>query len=299
MPCSVPRRVGIVPKRSSAQASETALQVERFLRGKGVEVLLEEEAVGRDSDLVVVLGGDGTLIHAAHLLAGRPAPILGVNMGSLGFMTEVPQSEMYSALELVLAGKGTVSPRMKLRVHLHRGGRQGRPELDAEVLNDAVISKGAHSPMAELDTSYGESYLTNYKADGVFCVHGSPLDYTRGYIYGTDTRNPNKMSRIFSEIEHVCFVGHTHIPGIWTEDLTFQSPEELDYVYQLDNRKTIINVGSVGQPRDMDNRACYVLFDGSRITFRKLKYPFEKTARKIFSIPELDASLGHRLREGK
>ena len=104
MPCSVPRRVGIVPKRSSAQASETALQVERFLRGKGVEVLLEEEAVGRDSDLVVVLGGDGTLIHAAHLLAGRAAPILGVNMGSLGFMTEVPQSEMYSALELVLAG---------------------------------------------------------------------------------------------------------------------------------------------------------------------------------------------------
>ncbi len=139
----------------------------------------------------------------------------------------------------------------------------------------------------------------NYKANGVFCVHGSPLDYTRGYIYGTDTRNPNKMSRIFAEIEHVCFVGHTHIPGIWTEDLTFQSPEELDYVYQLDNRKTIINVGSVGQPRDMDNRACYVLFDGSRITFRKLKYPFEKTARKIFSIPELDASLGHRLREGK
>jgi NAD+ kinase len=88
-------------------------------------------------------------------------------MGSLGFMTEVPQSDMYPALEQVLAGQSTVSPRMKLRVHLHRGGTSGGPELDAEVLNDAVISKGAHSPMAELDTSYGESYLTNYKADGV------------------------------------------------------------------------------------------------------------------------------------
>ena len=167
LPCSVPRRIGIVPKMSSAEATETAVYVERFLRAKGVEVLRDEEAVGRDADLVVVLGGDGTLIHAAHLLAGRPAPILGINMGSLGFMTEVPQSEMYPALEQVLAGKSTVSPRMKLRVHLHRGGTSGAPELDAEVLNDAVISKGAFSPMAELDTSYGESYLTTYKADGV------------------------------------------------------------------------------------------------------------------------------------
>src|SRR5512137_2445104 len=167
LPCSVPRRVGIVPKKTSAEATETAHYVERFLRGKGIDVLRDEEAVGRDSDLVVVLGGDGTLIHAAHLLAGRPAPILGVNMGSLGFMTEVPQSEMYPALELVLAGKGTVSPRMKLRVHLHRGGQGGLPEIDGEVLNDAVISKGALSPMAELDTSHGDSFLTTYKADGV------------------------------------------------------------------------------------------------------------------------------------
>jgi NAD+ kinase len=167
LPCSVPRRVGIVPKKSSAEASETAHYVERFLRGKGVEVLRDEEAVGRDSDLVVVLGGDGTLIHAAHLLRGRDAPILGINMGSLGFMTEVPQSEMYAALEQVLAGQATVSPRMKLRVHLHRGGRHDGPELDGEVLNDAVISKGALSPMAELDTSYGEDFLTTFKADGV------------------------------------------------------------------------------------------------------------------------------------
>jgi NAD+ kinase len=167
LPCSVPQRVGIVPKKTSAEASETSLHVERFLRAKGVDVLRDEEAVGRDSDLVVVLGGDGTLIHAAHLLGGRAVPILGINMGSLGFMTEVPQSEMYPALEQVLAGKSTVSPRMKLRIHLHRGGTSGVPELDAEVLNDAVISKGALSPMAELDTSYGDDYLTTYKADGV------------------------------------------------------------------------------------------------------------------------------------
>src|SRR5512137_1263321 len=168
LPCSVPRRVGIVPKKTSAEATETAHYVEGFLRTKGVEVLRDERLVGTESDLVVVLGGDGTLIHAAHLLQGRPVPILGVNMGSLGFMTEVPQSGMYAALEMVLAGQATISPRMKLRVHLHRGGgTEGPPELDAEVLNDAVISKGALSQMAELDTSYGDTYVTTYKADGV------------------------------------------------------------------------------------------------------------------------------------
>jgi len=167
LPCSVPRRVGIVPKKSSAEATETARYVEGFLRTKGVEVLRDERLVGTESDLVVVLGGDGTLIHAAHLLQGRPAPILGVNMGSLGFMTEVPQSGMYAALDMVLAGQATVSPRMKLRVHLHRGGSADGPELDAEVLNDAVISKGALSQMAELDTSYGNTFVTTYKADGV------------------------------------------------------------------------------------------------------------------------------------
>src|SRR5512136_3391831 len=167
LPCSVPRRVGIVPKKTSAEATETAHYVERFLQQKGVEVLRDERQVGAEADLVVVLGGDGTLIHASHLLQGRPAPILGVNMGSLGFMTEVPQSGMYAALEMVLAGQATVSPRMKLRIHLHRGGSADGPELDAEVLNDAVISKGALSQMAELDTSYGNSFVTTYKADGV------------------------------------------------------------------------------------------------------------------------------------
>ena len=87
-------------------------------------------------------------------------------MGSLGFMTEVPQSELYATLELVLAGKAKVSERMKLRVHLHRGGRSERA-LDAEVLNDVVISKSALSRMAELDTRCSGESITTYKADGV------------------------------------------------------------------------------------------------------------------------------------
>jgi NAD+ kinase len=164
--CPVPRRVGIVHKVTSAEASETALYVGQFLRAKGVQVLEDEAEIVAIADLVVVLGGDGTLIHAARLLAGRPAPILGVNMGSLGFMTEVPQSSMYDALESVLAGRATLSERMKLRVHLHRGGSPERL-LDAEVLNDVVLAKGALSRMVELDTRCSGNYVTTFKADGI------------------------------------------------------------------------------------------------------------------------------------
>jgi NAD+ kinase len=166
LPCPVPRSVGIVHKKTSAEAAETALYVQRFLEGKGLAVLADEAGVGRSAELVVVLGGDGTLIHAARLLDGRRAPILGVNMGSLGFMTEVPQSEMYATLDLVLAGKASVSERMKFRVHLHRAGESGRA-VDSEVLNDVVIAKTALSRMTELDTRCSGSYVTTYKADGV------------------------------------------------------------------------------------------------------------------------------------
>jgi len=165
-PCPVPKRVGIVPKVSSIEANETAPYVAQFLEKKGVEPITDEAEIARSADMVVCLGGDGTLIHVATLLDGRPAPILGINMGSLGFMTEVPQSALYLTLELVLAGKATMSERMKLRVHLHKGGKSDRA-LDAEVLNDVVISKTALSRMAELDTRCSGEYVTTYKADGV------------------------------------------------------------------------------------------------------------------------------------
>jgi NAD+ kinase len=165
-PCPVPKRLGIVHKVSSPEAAATALQVRQFLEERRVEVITDEAEVGRSAELVVVLGGDGTLIHAQSLLAGRAAPILGINMGSLGFMTEVPQSDLYAALELVLAGNAKISERMKLRVHLHRGGRSERA-LDEEVLNDVVIAKSALSRMAELDTRCSGIKVTTYKADGV------------------------------------------------------------------------------------------------------------------------------------
>jgi diadenosine tetraphosphatase ApaH/serine/threonine PP2A family protein phosphatase len=107
------------------------------------------------------------------------------------------------------------------------------------------------------------------------------------------------MEKIFSLIERHCFQGHTHVPGVFTQTLNFLSPEEINYEYRLSGEKTMVNVGSVGQPRDGDPRACYVVLDDDTVRFRRVDYPFEKTIQKIYDIPELDNFLGDRLREGR
>ena len=107
------------------------------------------------------------------------------------------------------------------------------------------------------------------------------------------------MERIFALVERYCFQGHTHVPGIFTETLQFHSPEEVDGVYQLDGRKTLCNVGSVGQPRDGDWRACYVLLDGETIRYRRVEYDIDTTVKKIYAIPDLENFLGDRLRDGR
>jgi diadenosine tetraphosphatase ApaH/serine/threonine PP2A family protein phosphatase len=112
-------------------------------------------------------------------------------------------------------------------------------------------------------------------------VHGSARNPLNDYVFPEDIYNQRKMERIFARVERCCFQGHTHIPGIFTEDLQFHTPEEIEFVHKLDGRKILCNVGSVGQPRDGDWRACYVLLDGDTIYFRRVKYDIEGTIRKI------------------
>jgi diadenosine tetraphosphatase ApaH/serine/threonine PP2A family protein phosphatase len=109
------------------------------------------------------------------------------------------------------------------------------------------------------------------------------------------------MENLFSRIEKHCFQGHTHIPGVFTmgSDFEFLTPEDCNYTYELGEEKVMINVGSVGQPRDGDTRACYVILNDQTVTFRRVEYDFNKTAEKIYSHPELDNMLGDRLKEGR
>ncbi|MCS6850796.1 MAG: metallophosphoesterase [Gemmataceae bacterium] len=139
----------------------------------------------------------------------------------------------------------------------------------------------------------------SHRENGCLYVHGSARNPLNEYVFPEDIYNQRKMERIFALVERYCFQGHTHVPGIFTENLQFHSPDEIDYVYQLDGRKTLCNVGSVGQPRDGDWRACYVLFDGQTIRYQRVEYDIETTIKKIYAIPELENFLGDRLRDGR
>lgn len=139
-----------------------------------------------------------------------------------------------------------------------------------------------------------------HKEDGYLYVHGSARNPLNEYVFPEDIYNQRKMERIFALVDRYCFQGHTHVPGIFTEDLQFYSPEEIDHVFHLDGRKTLCNVGSVGQPRDGNWRACYVVLDDDgTIHFRRVEYDWQKTRDKIYAIPELDKFLGDRLGEGR
>jgi diadenosine tetraphosphatase ApaH/serine/threonine PP2A family protein phosphatase len=144
----------------------------------------------------------------------------------------------------------------------------------------------------------------SFRENGFLYVHGSARNPLNEYVFPEDIYNQRKMERIFALVERYCFQGHTHVPGIFTEqspdDLyQFCSPEEIDYVYNLDDRKTLCNVGSVGQPRDGDWRACYVLLDDKTIYYRRVEYDIDTTIKKIYAIPELENFLGDRLRDGR
>jgi NAD+ kinase len=255
-PCPVPRRVGVVHKVSSAEATETALFAAQFLRGKGVDVVTDEQEVGRTAELVVVLGGDGTLIHAARLLGGRRVPILGVNMGNLGFMTEVPQGELYPALERALAGEARVTERMKLRVHLHRGGRPER-DLDAEVLNDVVIGKGALARMAELDARFGGEYVATYKADGI--IVATPTGSTAYSLAANGPLvYPTMRGMILSPI---CPHTLTQRPLVLPDELTVQIvlTNDSEVYLTLDGQKGVrLAKGDLVQVKQSANRVLLV-----------------------------------------
>lgn len=135
------------------------------------------------------------------------------------------------------------------------------------------------------------------------CVHGSPRRPINEYIFPEDAINsPVKMEQIFSRIDRYCLVGHTHLPGVFTDEPDFYPPGDLDNnVYSFrDDEKAIINPGSIGQPRDSDPRLSYALLDEekSTVTFHRLEYDIQSVVQKIKATPELSDWLGDRLLEG-
>jgi len=179
-------RVGLVAKSHLRAAAPLLTEIAAWLRTRSVDVVfetataalaateqpgqptkvLDKPALVSAVDLVVVLGGDGTLLSMADCIAaaGVDVPILGVNFGRLGFLTEVTLPELYSALETALAGRARVEERLMLRSTTIRHG-SALPEH--MTLNDVVVTKAAQSRMIELSVSVGDEFVTRVKADGL------------------------------------------------------------------------------------------------------------------------------------
>ncbi len=137
--------------------------------------------------------------------------------------------------------------------------------------------------------------------NGRLFVHASPRDPVREYIFPTDVLDVDKMKSIFRRVETVCFIGHTHIPGVIHEGGRFTPPREDRFEFPLAplEEKLLVNVGSVGQPRDGDYRASYAVLEDDRLTFFRVDYDVEKTIERIQAIDRLPGYLASRLREGR
>ena len=147
---------------------------------------------------------------------------------------------------------------------------------------------------------YLKSLPETHAEDGLLFVHASPRAPMRDYVFPRDIRQKAKMAEIFGMIQRLCFVGHTHIPGVFTQDGRYIHPEDLvGGIYMLDDAKALVNVGSVGQPRDCDRRACYCTFDGDTLVFRRVLYDTRTAVQRIYETEGLDNSLADRLLSGK
>ena len=174
------KKVGIISRPRRDDIALVVPPLVNWLRTHGAEVTCDTETgdcIGTlagqtrkredlpdGTDLLIVLGGDGTLLSAARLTANRKVPILAVNLGGLGFLTTVSQDEIYSILDEIFSGKHRVSERVMLEAEIVRGGSVLRRQV---ALNDAVLNKAALARIVDLELRVDGEYVTTYKADGL------------------------------------------------------------------------------------------------------------------------------------
>ncbi len=174
------RTAALIGKYRSPDVAESLRELSAFLRGRGVRVLIEEgtaasvgaadfdvasyEAIGETADVAVVLGGDGTMLHSARRLAETGVPLVGVNQGRLGFMTDIAREDMLAGMEDLLAGNFNAEQRFLLDAEVLRGGLRVFQTL---ALNDVVVNKGDIGRMIEMKVEVDGEFLYVLRADGM------------------------------------------------------------------------------------------------------------------------------------
>jgi NAD+ kinase len=245
--------IGILARPNLKEAGPAIAELVDWLRKRGKRACLEEAtaalagakagegalvATGRDvaglADALVVLGGDGTLLAASRLLE-KPIPVLGVNFGSLGFLTEITLGELYGTLNGVLEGRYEHEERRLLRAVV---ARRGRPEVTVDVLNDVVITKAGPSRIIELDVSVGGVFVSSFRADGI--IVSSPTGSTAyNLAAGGPILNPTLPAIVITPI---CPHMLSHRPLVVSEDskieLRLRAAREVEVYAALDGQET-------------------------------------------------------------
>ncbi len=157
------RKVGIILKKGSEEAEKIGHDLIDWLARKSIETAVD--TISPDMDFLIILGGDGTLLHVADQASHYEVPVAGVNLGDLGFLTEIAVQERYDVLESILAGDVIIEERMMLKARLLGEGHSGVWRHVA--LNDVVVSKGSIDQLVRLSAWADKDFITTYRADGL------------------------------------------------------------------------------------------------------------------------------------
>ena len=158
------RYAGIITRKDSPEVHRVGKELAAWYEKRSIKA--ELDLIDPDMDMLTILGGDGTLLHVADHASHLGIPVVGINLGDLGFLTEVAAEEMYPVIETILAGKVYIEERMMLKAKLldENGKPSGKTSF---ALNEVVIAKGTTQPMMRLGCWADQEYITTYKADGL------------------------------------------------------------------------------------------------------------------------------------
>ncbi|KQC11634.1 MAG: NAD kinase [Smithella sp. SDB] len=257
------KRIGIIANLEKENIADHVRSLKKWLEEKSVKVFLEMEIsrkaaldggmdrsdLAKKTELIVVLGGDGTMLRAARYVAGHKVPILGINMGSFGYLTEVNLNEIHSALELVIRGEFETEKRMMLDVSI----RHGKTITNVGgVLNDVVINRGSLSRMNELELDVNGKYLTTYKGDGL--IVSTPTGST---AYSLSAGGPIVFpGKDLIIINPICPHTLTNRPIIFSED---------------SNLKITLWSKDKGAMLTLDGQEAYKIVSGDVVTVKRSK----------------------------
>jgi NAD+ kinase len=231
------RRIGVVAKKGEPEAIEAVRELLRLLEGRGSEFFVESEVASvlkikgyqrKDipsmADIIIVFGGDGTLLGVARLVGNLGIPILGVNLGGLGFITELSRDEVRGNIEMIFSEKCCFEERIMLSADVYR---ERKRIVQHNALNDVVLNKSALSRMVELDININKQYISTIRADGL--IISTPTGSTAHSLSaGGPILYPTLESFLMTPIcPHTLTSRPIVLPDIFTLEIKIKSGEDV------------------------------------------------------------------------